>query len=195
MTQEAHILDVAERLFAQGGYGATSMRDVAEGAGVNVASLYYHCGSKREIFRQIYARVVEKIATFVSETFAAGGAFEEIAARIVDRVIELFVQHPSVPRLLERAHLGEVPAEDLKSPTYDALLARGTAEIRRLAKRRKIRSVEPRPFLTAATGVFLHLAIDATEDGPPDPATVASLQKHARLFILGALGIDKRKKS
>jgi AcrR family transcriptional regulator len=195
MTQEAQILDVAERLFAQGGYEATSMRDVAEGAGVNVAALYYHCGSKREIFQLIYARVVEKIAAFVGETFAAGGAFEEIAARIVDRVIELFVQHPSVPRLLERAHLGEVPAEDLKSATYDSLLARGTTEIRRLAKQGKIRAIEPRPFLTAATGVFLHLAIDATEDGPADAATVASLQKHARLFILGALGIEKRKKS
>lgn len=195
MTQQSQILDVAERLFAQGGYEATSMRDVAEGAGVNVAALYYHCGSKREIFRLIYARVVEKIAAFVSETFAAGGAFEEIAARIVDRVIELFVQYPSVPRLLERAHLGEVPAEDLKSPTYDALLARGTTEIRRLAKQGKIRAIEPRRFLMAATGVFLHLAIDATEDGPPAPATVVSLQKHARLFILGALGIEKRKKS
>ncbi len=186
------ILDTAERLFAQSGFEATSMRDVAKAAGVNVATLYYQCGSKAEIFSLIYARVVEKMAGFVRETLATGGAFEEVAARIVDRVIELFALHPSVPRLLERTHLGELPSESLRIGAYEALLDTGAAELRRQAELGKIRAVDPRPFIAAATGVFLHLSIHATEKGPPDAATIASLQKHARLFILGALGIEER---
>jgi AcrR family transcriptional regulator len=195
LAPQTQILDVAERLFARDGYEATSMRDVAQGAGVNVAMLYYHCGSKGEIFKQIYERVLGRIAAFVAETLAAGGEFEDIAARIVDRVILLFVEHPEVPRLLERAHLGEVPNEGVRITAYQALLDTGAAELLRQAKRGKIRRVEARPFITAASGVFLHLAIDATEKGPPDAATIKQLQKHARMFILGALGIEKRKRT
>ena len=40
------ILDTAERLFANQGYGATSMRQIIGEAGVNLASIHYHFGSK-----------------------------------------------------------------------------------------------------------------------------------------------------
>ena len=40
------ILDVAERLFADFGYKATSLRDITSEAGVNLASVNYHFGSQ-----------------------------------------------------------------------------------------------------------------------------------------------------
>src|SRR5215472_14343152 len=190
-----HILDVAEQLFARKGFEATSMRDVAKAAGVNVATLYYHCGSKQDLFALLFRRVVELMAAFVSETFAEGGGFEEVSARIIDRVVEYFARHPSVPRLLDRANLGEAPR---RSSTYKPLLERVASELRRQADLGRIRQVDPKPFVHAAAGVILHLAIEATKlDGPLastqpgiDPKTVANLQAHARMFILGALGLD-----
>ena len=40
------ILDVAERLFADRGFSATSLRELTSEAGTNVASVNYHVGSK-----------------------------------------------------------------------------------------------------------------------------------------------------
>jgi AcrR family transcriptional regulator len=44
------LLDVAERLFSARGYAATGIREIADQAGVNVASIKYHFGSKRELY-------------------------------------------------------------------------------------------------------------------------------------------------
>ena len=43
------ILNVAARLFREQGYGAVSLRRIAEAAGIKAGSIYYHFGSKDEI--------------------------------------------------------------------------------------------------------------------------------------------------
>jgi AcrR family transcriptional regulator len=181
------ILDAAEHLFAKDGFEATSMRDVAQAAGVNVATLYYHCGSKQEIFALIYARVVKRMAAFVSETFASGGELQEVVGRVIDRVVEFFSTHRSIPRLFERAHLGEIPDGRLGPSGYPALLETVAIELRKQASLGKIGPVDPAAFVSAASGVIFHLIIDA-----PPSADVASLQAHARMFILGALGLGEK---
>ena len=50
------ILDAAERLFAQYGYSATSMRLIAEEAGVAQALIHYHCKTKEYLFELIIER-------------------------------------------------------------------------------------------------------------------------------------------
>ena len=50
------ILDVAQALFAEHGFTATSTRAIAEGARVNLAQLHYHFGAKRDLFRAAYLR-------------------------------------------------------------------------------------------------------------------------------------------
>ena len=50
------ILDVAERLFAEGGFPATSLRDITAEAGVNLASVNYHFGSKEALLASVLER-------------------------------------------------------------------------------------------------------------------------------------------
>lgn len=50
------ILDTAEKLFAEQGYGATSMRQIIAEACVNLASIHYHFGSKEELLDGIIQR-------------------------------------------------------------------------------------------------------------------------------------------
>lgn len=50
------ILDVAERLFAEQGFAATSMRTITNAAGVNLAAVNYHFGSKDGLVQAIFAR-------------------------------------------------------------------------------------------------------------------------------------------
>lgn len=50
------ILDVAEKLFMAHGYEATSMRQITGDAGVNLASVNYHFGSKERLMREVFRR-------------------------------------------------------------------------------------------------------------------------------------------
>ena len=56
-TQE-RILDAAERLFAQRGFAGTSLRAVTSEAGVNLAAVNYHFGSKQELLTATLQRIV-----------------------------------------------------------------------------------------------------------------------------------------
>jgi len=51
---QAQILANAERLFARVGFHRVTIRDITEAAGVNVAAIHYHFGSKKELLLKIF---------------------------------------------------------------------------------------------------------------------------------------------
>lgn len=68
------ILSVSARLFAQGGFEATSMRDIAGGAGMLAGSLYHHFASKNDLIAAVYEAGVAEIARAVDEAVAGHAA-------------------------------------------------------------------------------------------------------------------------
>ena len=61
MTTEAQstkekILDTAERLFGQQGFPCTSLRQITDEAGVNLAAVNYHFGSKEDLYKAVLIR-------------------------------------------------------------------------------------------------------------------------------------------
>lgn len=52
----ARILDAAERLFMAHGYDGTSMRQITGEAGVNLAAVNYHFGSKEALIQEVFRR-------------------------------------------------------------------------------------------------------------------------------------------
>ena len=84
------ILDTAERLFGERGYSATSLRDIVAGAGVNLAAVHYHFGSKEELLDQVVLRKaapvnVERLRLLDQVEAEAG-----TAPPPVDQVLEAF---------------------------------------------------------------------------------------------------------
>lgn len=59
-TKKEVIIEKASRLFREKGFGAASMRDLAEHVGVEAASLYNHIQSKSEILQTICFRVANE---------------------------------------------------------------------------------------------------------------------------------------
>jgi AcrR family transcriptional regulator len=55
------ILDTAERLIAERGYAATSLRHIIAEAGVNLAAIHYHFGSKEELLDAIILRKADPV--------------------------------------------------------------------------------------------------------------------------------------
>lgn len=56
METKERILDVAEHLFANAGFASTSLRDITSEAGVNLASVNYHFGSKEGLLSAVLYR-------------------------------------------------------------------------------------------------------------------------------------------
>src|SRR5215213_6345048 len=52
------ILDAAERLFPAHGFAGTSLRAVTKEAGVNLAAVHYHFGTKEDLLRAVLGRIV-----------------------------------------------------------------------------------------------------------------------------------------
>ena len=57
-TNEAQILEAAERVFAGAGFGGATMAAIAEASGLPKANLHYYFGSKQELYRAVLAHTL-----------------------------------------------------------------------------------------------------------------------------------------
>lgn len=94
------ILDAAEELFAQNGYGATSLRDIAAKVGLQQPALYKHFAGKDDLYRQVYERALKPMTDLMDEVLARP---EADFADLTDGMTDLLAQHPNIARLLIRA--------------------------------------------------------------------------------------------
>ncbi len=86
------LLDSGERLFAELGIAGASMRAITRAAGVNLAAVHYHFGSKEGLVRAVFQRRLEplnrKRIERLDELSAAG------RERDVESIVEAFVGPP-----------------------------------------------------------------------------------------------------
>jgi AcrR family transcriptional regulator len=99
------ILDVAERRFAERGFAAVPVREIAADAGLrNQASLYHHFRHKRALYEAVLTRGIEPILGLIAEAASASGA-GGYGEAFVDRLVVYLAEHPHLPRLIQRAIL------------------------------------------------------------------------------------------
>ena len=77
---EAGILDAALAVMAEHGYHGTSVRDIAERAGVSPAALYHHFTSKQQVLATIMERGIKALLERTHAALADAG--DEPAARL-----------------------------------------------------------------------------------------------------------------
>lgn len=70
-SRRALVVDEAARLFAERGYHAASIRDIAAACGMTVGAIYSHFASKEELLVAVYEEGVMRIATHVDAAVAA----------------------------------------------------------------------------------------------------------------------------
>ncbi len=99
------ILDAAEKAFADGGYGATSLRSIMAGAGVNVASVHYYFRSKEALLEAVLMRRMEaanRERMRLLEEYEAGLAGERPQ---VEAILRAFLS-PTFQMAAEQSHGG-----------------------------------------------------------------------------------------
>jgi AcrR family transcriptional regulator len=93
------ILDAAEELFGENGFAATSLRHIIAKAGVNLAAIHYHFGTKQDLLDQVILRKVGPInerRLQLLDQFEAEAAPGNIP---IEKIMEAFL---APPILMER---------------------------------------------------------------------------------------------
>lgn len=81
--RKAQILDTAEQLFAERGYHATSMRDLARAVELQGGSLYSHISGKEELLWRILERAADDFNAAITPIVASDSApIEKLRAAI-----------------------------------------------------------------------------------------------------------------
>ena len=107
------ILDAAERLFGEIGYSATSLRHIISEAGVNLAAIHYHFGSKQDLLDQVIMR--------------KAGPMNECRLNLLDQYeAEASPEPASIEKIVEAFMMPIVLVD--KNPEFVKLMGRVLAE-------------------------------------------------------------------
>ncbi len=98
------VLDIAEDLFAERGYDATSLGDVADRVGIRPPSLYNHFKNKHELYVAVLERLLDPFLEMV-EGIALEGSPPEKTEKLVEELMAYYGQHPNLLRLIQHAVL------------------------------------------------------------------------------------------
>jgi AcrR family transcriptional regulator len=189
------ILEAAERRFAERGFAAVSVREIASEAGLrNQASLYHHFRDKRALYEAVLAHGLEPILSLLAESAAAPGG-GDYGEAFVDRLVVYLADHPNLPRLIQRAAIEDrryLPSAlpGLLAPLYEqglrVLAARGgpwqRAELPHLAT----------ALYLLIFGYFGSAALfeTVTKEDPRSPAAVARQRRFLRTALARLLAVE-----
>jgi AcrR family transcriptional regulator len=119
------------RLFAQQGYANTSTREIAEAAGVNVASISYYFGDKAGLYRAVFLEPIDAAPLDLSPLVQGRCTLRAGLQRLLGSFIEP-LKHDDTARLCIKLHFREMLeptglweeeiAHDIK-PMHAALVA------------------------------------------------------------------------
>ena len=134
-TRRETILQQAAELFARGGVAATTVREIADEAGILSGSLYHHFDSKDSMVQEIVQSYLDDLRARYREP-SAGSARERLA-RLVAVSLETAEEHPNATRIYqnETAFLRTLPGhariEQAAAEIHDAwadAIERGVAD-------------------------------------------------------------------
>ncbi len=138
------ILDAAERLFAEHGFAATSLRRITGAAAVNLAAVNYHFGDKESLYAEVLRRRLRpinaaRLARLEQAVAAAGDAppaLEEVIDILLRPVFEVHRDParggPHIVRIIARTLTEPLPfMSALLREELHAVLARFAQIVRR----------------------------------------------------------------
>src|SRR4051812_15693665 len=93
--KQLEIISVAEKLFSEKGFAGTSVREISEAAGINVAMISYYFNSKEKLMEAIFTertnRMTEKLETLLTNEKLT--PFQKLEVLIDDYINKLIDKH------------------------------------------------------------------------------------------------------
>jgi len=96
------ILDQAQRLFFAHGYNGVSIREIVHACGLSNGALYYHFGSKQNLFVQVFKEYVARATRQLQQVGAGQGSCRERLAGMADAYAQFILESRSEMQMLHR---------------------------------------------------------------------------------------------
>ena len=123
--RRALIEQAASELFAQRGYHATSIDEVAKRAGVTAPVVYDHFASKQDLHRRLLERHYAELRALWREQLLGEEPAEHRIPRAIDAWLEYVESHPYAWRMLFRDTTGEPQVQAI----HDDVIAQSRAAV------------------------------------------------------------------
>lgn len=107
--RQPELLDASAALFAQRGYAATSMRDIALAVKMLPGSVYYHFASKEELLVAVYEAGVGELEAAVRAAVAPADAPWQQLESACRAHLETVLRNSDYAQVLIRVHPEDVP--------------------------------------------------------------------------------------
>ena len=169
---ERAILDAAEKVFAEAGFGGATMQLIADMAGLPKANLHYYFATKEDLYRKVVQQIFEIWLDAAASFDNAPGPVEGIGA-YVDAKLDISRRHPHGSKVWasEVMHGAPVIQDYLETTLRDWTEGR-IAVIQRWIDEGKMAPVSPRHLLYLLWATTQHYAdfghqIQTLNDGKP----------------------------
>lgn len=157
------LLAIARDVFAESGYAAASLSDIARRAGIRKASLFHHFASKEALYLEAVSEVVLGLQRYIVEASRRDGSYTARLDRLAELVVRFLGTHRSAARLLLRELVEGGPF--LTSPQAAAVEATLQATIGLLAEGTRGKRRHPNAARHHALSIIgLHLFYFAAEE-------------------------------
>jgi TetR/AcrR family transcriptional regulator len=169
---ERAILEAAEKVFAEAGFGGATMQLIADMAGLPKANLHYYFATKEDLYRKVVQQIFEVWLDAASSFDNAPGPVEGIGAYI-DAKMDISRSHPHGSKVWasEVMHGAPVIQDYLETTLRDWTDGR-IAVIQRWIDEGKMKPINPRHLLYMLWATTQHYAdfghqIQTLNDGKP----------------------------
>ncbi|MGH0035186.1 MAG: TetR/AcrR family transcriptional regulator [Myxococcota bacterium] len=99
------ILEAAERVFAERGFGGATMAEIASKAGYSAGNLYNVFENKEALFAEVLTTRAALLLEAVRASLRKGGSLEEIIDRHIDVVVRFVEEYRGFFVILTQTHL------------------------------------------------------------------------------------------
>jgi AcrR family transcriptional regulator len=99
--RRAHLVVLAGELFAQKGYRATTVREIADAAGILSGSLYHHFDSKESIGDEILSSFINQVLADYRGAVASAGSPRAVIEQIVRSTSRTLARHRAALAMLQ----------------------------------------------------------------------------------------------
>lgn len=120
---KARILAVARKIYGEYGFHGTTMRMIAKEVGIDISTLHYHWGEKKDLYEAVIIDINNDLGRkFVEvEKIIHGRPLEERIAIGIDAMVDYLFLHPEISNLVLYRYFGKIRHEelvDLKVPEF-----------------------------------------------------------------------------
>lgn len=123
------VYTAAAKLFAEKGYHATRVQDIADELGILKGSLYYYFSSKEELLVKITSGRIEESIAALKDILSTGYTPTEKLTLAIDEHLRLYQEHANIYTIYMQENLREINEEAAEqvsrlSKTYQNLWAK-----------------------------------------------------------------------